>query len=262
MVKQHYLLSPLNLSRLTYHEVEKEIELLPALIFPLGGCEQYGQLGALGVAHACAEALANALAEKTRLLCAPVVNYGCSMPFQSFGGTAGIKSRTLINLLCETIRMWLFQGFKLIVIVDALMENHETIALVEKRLKSSHPDGKIIRFSLQCDPRVRAFIAKNIPGMEMGRTEYGMLSMAAWIDSALVRQPAGIDAPTIRPDAENFKRWHKRGADPEQFRKFFPEGSSSAFANNYNADFGKQLFGYILSLLEEDVALPVQSLQK
>jgi hypothetical protein len=121
----------------------------------------------------------------------------------------------------------------------------------------------VVLFSLHHDAWVRAFIAKHQPGPELGRTEYGMLSMAAWIDPDLVRGSVKKDASvTAGPAAaERFKKWHKRGADPEQFRKLFPNGSSSTIAAGFNAGFGKQLFEYILQTLEENAAslLPTTS---
>lgn len=259
MIEQKKTVSPLDLSRLTFAEVEKEIKEHGALVVPLGGCEPWGRFGTFGVASACAEALANALSEKMRVLCAPVLGIGCSTPFMSFGGTAGIKPRTFTNIICETVRMWFFQGFRTIIAIDALSENSEALELAERRLKSSHPDRAIYVFSFQQDAQVRAFIARHVPGRELGRTEYGMLSMAAWIDPGLVR---GIDggperekaAGTVEPDAARYRQWHKRGADPEQFRKQFPDGSSSNIASGFDAGFGKTLFEYILSVIEEKMA--------
>jgi creatinine amidohydrolase/Fe(II)-dependent formamide hydrolase-like protein len=254
MSTQKKQLSPLNLSRLTYCEVEQEIKRLPVLIVPLGGCEPWGRFGTFGVASACAEALANALSEKMRVLCAPMLGLGCSTPFMSFGGTAGVKPRTLTNSICETVRMWFFQGFTTIVAIDALSENSEAFELAKSRLKTSHPDHAVVLFSLQKDARVRAFIAGHTPGQELGRTEYGMLSMAAWIDPGLVRETEKENVLAIKTDAGRFRQWHKRGADPEQFRKLFPDGSSSNIAAGFSADFGRVLFEYILKLLEENAA--------
>jgi creatinine amidohydrolase/Fe(II)-dependent formamide hydrolase-like protein len=249
------MIAPLNISRLTWHEVEKEIKQHGTLIVPLGGCEPWGGSGTFGVASACAETLANALSEKMKILCSPVLAFGCSTPFQSFGGTAGIKPRTLTNIVCETMRAWFFQGFRTIVVIDALTENREALVLAGKRLKASHPDRSISVFPVQQDARVRAFIAGHRPGQELGRTEYGMLSMAAWIDPGLVRETEkGKTSGIVPPDAGRFRQWHKKGADPEQFRKLFPDGSSSTIAAGFDAGFGKTLFEYILTLLEDNVA--------
>ena len=104
---------------------------------------------------------------------------------------------------------------------------------------------KIITFSLQRDERVRAFIARHVQGKEFGRTEYGMLSLAASIDPALVRQTGKKDAA----DTDRYETWRRRGADPEQYRKLFPDCSSSNAAHRFDPDFGKELFNFIVQLL-------------
>jgi creatinine amidohydrolase/Fe(II)-dependent formamide hydrolase-like protein len=244
--------SSLALSRCTFREVARERERLPAIILPLGGCEPYGELGALGVASACAEALGDALSSRLSVLLAPMLAYGCSTPYRAFEGSAGVKPRVLTNFLCETIRGWYHQGFKTVVIIDALGDNSEATALALRRLKNSHPDRHAVALSIQRDERIRAFIGNHCSGKELGRTEYGMLSMAAGFDPSLVRKldtgsGAGAQAPL--PDMERFQRWRKRGGDPEQFRKIFPGASTSGIASRYDADFGGALFEYILQLL-------------
>ena len=252
----HFLLpSPYAIARLTFREVAKECERLPAIILPIGGCEPYAELGALGVASVCADALGDALSAKLRLLLAPALAYGCSIPYMAFEGSAGVKPRTMTNMLCETIRGWYFQGFKAVVIIDALADTGEATDLALRRLKTSHPDRKVFLLPLQRDQRIRAFIGNHVPGKELGRTEYGMLSMAAFIDPALVR--AGDTGTPVaarsQPDMERFRTWRKRGADPQQFRKLFPAASSSSIAHRYDADFGRVLFEYILQVLIDTV---------
>jgi creatinine amidohydrolase/Fe(II)-dependent formamide hydrolase-like protein len=234
--------------------VEAELARLPVLILPLGGCEPYGPFGGLGAAAACAGALAAALSSRLRIIHAPVLAYGCSTPFRTFAGSAGMKPRTLVNLLCETIRPWFFQGFKVVIIIDALPENERAVAEAVRRLKGSDPEGSVLHFSVQRDERVRAFIGSRVPGRELLRTEYGVLSMAAFIDPELVRPAETSLREPLLPDPERFAVWHKRGADPQQYRKLFPDASSSTIAGTYDAGFGKELFGYILHSLEAAAA--------
>lgn len=242
------------LSHLTFQEIEKELLRLPALILPLGGCEPYGACGSLGAATACAEALATALSEKSDTLYAPALPFGCSTAYGAFGGTAGVKPRTLTNILCEAIRRWHAQGFRTIIIIDCLFDNYEAAEAAVLRLKNTNPGLKIIYFSLQRDERVRAFIERHIREKEPGRTEFGLLSLAAFIDRTLAR-PAGKKDVTAAADAKTYVTWRKRSADPQQFRKFFPECSSSNAARRFDHKFGRELFDYILQLLV-DTATP------
>jgi creatinine amidohydrolase/Fe(II)-dependent formamide hydrolase-like protein len=251
--------SPYDLSRLTFGEVEKEIARLPALIVPLGGCEPYGEGGTLGAASACAETLAAALSAKLHMLLAPTLAYGCSTPYGAFGGNAGVKQRTLINILGETVRQWYGQGFRTVIIVDGVFDNGDAVDAALRRLNDSNARLKAISFSLQRDERIRAFIGHHLQEKEFGRTEYGILSLAAFIDPDLARPSDKKNRSAAPMDAERFRTWRKRGADPGQFRKLFPNAASTG-ACKYDADFGKELFDFILQLLV-DTASPLLKFQ-
>ena len=239
----------LNLSYLTFREVEKEIARLPALILPLGGCEAYGECSCLGTVSACVEVIAAALSSKLRLLLAPTLAFGCSTPYSAFGGSAGVKARTLTNILCEAIRQWYGQGFRAVILIDGLFNNDEPVNQALRKLKNVKPKMKILVFSLQRDERVRAFIGQHVQGKEYGRTEYGLSSLAAFIDPGLVRQPQKNQTAAIAPDLKCFDAWRKRGADPERYRKLFPNASTGSSVCQCNAAFGKELFDFILQLL-------------
>jgi creatinine amidohydrolase/Fe(II)-dependent formamide hydrolase-like protein len=242
------------LSFLTFQEIEKELPRHPAIILPLGGCEPYGTSGALGAATACAEALAVALSKGRNILYAPPLAFGCSTAYGSFGGTTGVKPRTMANVLCETILRWYLQGFRNIIIIDSLYDNNGAVLAASRRLTSAHPGLDVLVFSLQRDERVRAFIARHSKEKEPGRNEYGLLSLAAHIDPALVR-PAGQKVPGSPVDSKRFEAWRKRGADPQQFRKLFPESSVSNSACRFDPAFGKELFEFIVQVLVDTVNL-------
>jgi creatinine amidohydrolase/Fe(II)-dependent formamide hydrolase-like protein len=251
-------MADLAIARLTFSEIEQEIARLPALILPLGGCEPYARFGALGIASAVAEALARELSRRMRMLCAPVLPLGCSTAFMSFGGSAGVKTRTMTNMLCEAVRMWFFQGIKTMVIIDALLDNREAVDLARRRLIASLPGNEPVVFALQRDARVLDFIKKSLPGDEAYRAEFAMLCMAAWIDPGLVRDADATGKPWSG-GPERFRTWRKRGGDPEQFRKIAPDCSCSGAAHAYRAEFGKELFEFIVSLAEETVARVIQT---
>ena len=247
------------LSHLTCSEVEHEVARFPALLVPLGGCEPWARCGALGVASACAEAVAETLSSRNRILLAPTLPYGCSTSYGAFEGSSGLKPRTFENLLCETIRLWRGQGFRLFIIVDGLFDNFAAVEGAVRRLRKDTPKASIEYFSLQRNERIRAFMNTRFPGKEPGRAESGMLSLAAFIDPTLVRAHDSLSGAHGKsrqapPDGETFRRWKKRGGDPQQFRKLFPAASTCEQPGRYDADFGRELFGFILRLIEESIA--------
>ena len=243
----------LRLSHLTFREVEKEIARCPALILPLGGCEPCGECGTLGTASAVVEALATALSSKLHLLWLRRSRLAVQRPTAHSGG-AGVKPRTLTNILCETGRQWYGQGFRTVILLDGLFDNGEAVDKALRRLKNIKPEMKIFAFAFQRDERVRAFIGQHIQGKEYGRTEYGLSSLAACIDPGLVRQPQKNQTAAIAPDLKCFDTWRKRGADPERYRKLFPSAFAGSRTFPFDAAFGKELFDFILQLLVAAVA--------
>jgi creatinine amidohydrolase/Fe(II)-dependent formamide hydrolase-like protein len=197
--------------------------------------------------------MAAALSEKLHILLAPALAFGCSTPYNAFGGTAGVTPRTLTNILCETIRQWYRQGFRTMVIIDGLYDNSEAVDLAARRLKCAHPAMKIILFSLQRDERIRAFIGQYFHEKESGRAAYGMLSLAAYIDPAMIREGAAVGPQQALPDTERYRTWRKRGADPDQYRKLFPHACSGSTMHGFDPEFGRELFGFILQVLVDTV---------
>ncbi len=189
------------------------------------------------------------------MLLAPVLHYGCSTPYSAFGGAAGLKPRTLANALCEILRRLRRQGIGRVVIIDPLFDNGPALEEATARLKKWDRNLLIVTFALQRDARVRAFIGRRCTINEPGRSEFAMLSMASYIDPGLVRTgEAGErkDRPVSKPDLH--KKWRRRGADPEQFRALFPDGSTGGEECSPDSAIGRELFEYISAALDETVA--------
>ena len=247
------------LSRLTFGEIEREIARFPAMVLPLGGSEPYGSEGALGIASACSEAVAAALSRRHAMLMAPTLHYGCSTPYTAFGGAAGVNPRTFTNALCEILRRFRRQGIELVVIIDPLFDNGPAIDKAVNRLKKWDRNLHILIFGLQRDERLRAFIARRSGLWGPGRSEFAMLSLASCIDPGLIRGTGAGRENGASANPERYNRWRRRGADPEQFRALFPEGTVTGAGGRYDADTGRELFQYGMTLLDETIApfLPV-----
>ena len=74
----------MNLSTLTWTEVESYLKTKNSLILPIGSTEQHGPTGLLGTDHLCAEAVSAGVGAKLQMMVAPSVNYGmasrCTKP--------------------------------------------------------------------------------------------------------------------------------------------------------------------------------------
>jgi creatinine amidohydrolase/Fe(II)-dependent formamide hydrolase-like protein len=247
MISNHPYMSSLSLSNLTTAEVGVNIKRSPCLIIPLGGMEPFGKFGSLGISSICADAIAGAISQKFDIAVAPVLQYGCTSSFKSFSGSIGMKPKTFCSLLNSLCKDSFFQGFDKVFIINSVENNKLALDLLAKRFNSLN--DKVVSFSLQSDSIIRKYVSEHVAGIEYGRSEYMMLSMAAFLQPAFVRhfdEKIEMNLPVLSA----YTTWSKRGRDPEKYRKLFSSGSASTIAHEYNAQFGNELFEFILKHIE------------
>jgi creatinine amidohydrolase/Fe(II)-dependent formamide hydrolase-like protein len=248
------LSSPYDISRLTFKEIEQEINRFPALVLPLGGCEPYGSGMPLGLPSRCSEAIALALSCRRRMLMAPALQYGCSTSFSAFGGTTGIKPRTLMNLLCEILRQFSRQGIRFVVIIDPLMDNGPALDEAKRRVTGSDRNLHIILIRLQQDERIVSFVRRRWGFPTGGRNEGVMRALGAFAGlNAAQSQNCGKKAIPTGWE-ERYRTWRRRGGDPQQLRKLFPEGCTEEAGGADDPEIGREIFEYIGAIIDESLA--------
>lgn len=233
---------------MNFREISDYLKICPSLIVPIGVMEPIGSMAPIGIQSRCSVSLAESLSSRLKVLTAPVLNYSCSSAFKSFEGCAGIRGRTFSNIILELCKDWIFQGFKRILLINVSSENDEAVNLAMKRI--NYKSECVKHFSLQSDPRIINYVKKINPGEEYGRSELLILSIAEYLFADLISEKDGL--VNDLPDIKQYQIWKKRGKDPQKFRKLFPQGSTSAVAAERSADFGRDLFSHIISILEED----------
>lgn len=240
---------PLRIFDMDFEECSTHLHRCPSLILPLGILEPIGKNGAIGLASRCSELLAEAFSSKLQVLAAPAIYYSCSTAFKSFEGSAGVRSRTFSNQLVEICKDWQFQGFKRILLINISSENDEAIDEALKRLNRGNNYVKC--FSLQTDSRIRAHVSRVRSGTELGRSEFLILSLASFLAPEMVRKNIEKTSSQLL-DVKQYQLWKKRGKDPQKFRKLFPDGSTSDSISESVSDFGKGIFEFIMTLLEDE----------
>ncbi len=244
-----FYLCPLRLNDMNFGEISKHLCRCPSLIVPVGSMEPIGLYAVTGILTRCGEVLAEALSSKLQVLTAPPINYSCTTAFKSFEGCAGIKQRTFINMLTEICRDWIFQGFRRILLLSVSSENDAALEIAMKRL--NHNGEKVKCFSLLSDTRMADQLSRYRVGKELGRSEYLILSLARFLFPELLRDIHQGNARRL-PEPGEYQTWKKRGKDPQLFRKMFPNGSTSEVAEEQNIETGRDLFGYIMKILEDE----------
>ncbi len=98
-------------------DVENYLKTDQRLMLILGACEQHGYLSLLTDIK-IPQAIADAASQRTRVLCAPPLNFGVSPHFGSYPGTISLRLSTFLAVVEEMVRGLYQQGFRRLVILN------------------------------------------------------------------------------------------------------------------------------------------------
>jgi creatinine amidohydrolase/Fe(II)-dependent formamide hydrolase-like protein len=249
---------PYFIAAMTFREIESAIKRKPALIVPLGSLEPCTECGALGAAALCCNALAGKLSETMNILLAPMMPFGNSIAYKAFPGCGTLSKRTFRAFVQDILQSWIFQGVLNFIIIDGNTGSARTLKDAVKLPLARHPRVRCSILNWHHLPEVRSLIAKQSEGPERDRSEYGILSMAAFLDHAYVGRTSTGKRENTRVSDAVYQKWQRTGADPEKFRKLFPDARTSANALAYSATFGETLFQSILGTFIKHVELDLK----
>ncbi|MBN1536549.1 MAG: creatininase family protein [Anaerolineales bacterium] len=102
---------------LNWFDIENYLKKEDRLIFVMGACEQHGYLSVTADVK-IPQALADAASQKTGVLVAPSVNFGCSPYFLDYPGTLSLRATTFLDLTEDLLRSVYRQGFRRFVFLN------------------------------------------------------------------------------------------------------------------------------------------------
>ena len=105
------------LGEMTWMEVEQYLKRDDRIMLVTGATEQHGYI-CLETDIKIPLTLASHASERTGVLVAPPLNFGCSSYFVDFPGTISFRVQTLINAVEDMVRSVHHQGFKRILFVN------------------------------------------------------------------------------------------------------------------------------------------------
>jgi creatinine amidohydrolase/Fe(II)-dependent formamide hydrolase-like protein len=243
--------SPFYSAKMTWGEIHDVIAVTPAIILPIGPTEPCSEYGTMGASALSCFALANKLSEKKKILLSPVVPFGYSIAYRAFDGCGVLSAKTLTALLIDLLKSWRCQHIRIFIIIDGGSDNNYMVKEATQRIFARNPETRFCILNWQHMSEVRSFIAAACPGIEYARSEYGILSMASYLDLSFVRQPDAQKKHGAIADQKTFQKWQKTGRDPEKFRKLFPDAQTSSIAHKFNAQFGRELLLHISDVFEK-----------
>lgn len=102
---------------LNWFDIEKYLQADDRLMLVMGACEQHGYLSQT-TDVLIPKALADAASQRSGVLVAPTVNFGCSPYFLDYPGTLSLRLSTLMDLVEDIIRSAYGQGFRRVLVLN------------------------------------------------------------------------------------------------------------------------------------------------
>jgi creatinine amidohydrolase len=125
----------MRLEDLNWMDVESYLHRDDRLLVVLGACEQHGYLS-LATDLKIPLALADAVSEKTGVLVAPALPFGCSPYFMSYPGTISLRAKTYLDVVEDIVRSVHSHGFRGLMILNGHGGNQGARILLEELLNA------------------------------------------------------------------------------------------------------------------------------
>ena len=218
----------MQLSLMTWPEVDSHLKRGSCALLPIGSIEQHGPMGLIGTDAICAEAVALAAADHVDAIVAPVIAY-TPAPFNTaFPGTVSITPDLLRALVVQICQGLLDQGFLGVFLVNGHGANIAPVADAIAAL----PKGAVTLQSWWEPPAVnqlRQDLYGAWEGMHATPSEVAITQAlhGARGPGDAVMPPKALSADYIRAHSGD------RHGPPDQHRADFPDGrvgSHSALA--------------------------------
>lgn len=181
----------------SWEEVGEYLKRCQTIIIPVGSIEQHGGHLPLGTDTMVAEAIAESVAKKAKVLTTPAVCFGWSPHHMVLPGSINIRPEILIEYLYDIIASLAHHGFKLFLLINGhRMVNNSWMQISAERAKRLL-DVKV----LLADP---AFLTKELSTKEnipyMGHADQIETSHMLHIQNKMVHLELAKDFTKSRPE--------------------------------------------------------------
>lgn len=235
------------LEDLSVNQVKKLLAENQTLILPVTVMEPLGLDLPLGLVFRINEAVAKAVSKESQTLTAPLLKYGYSTPFKAFSGVLSTRKNSFITEVADIVRSAIGWGIKRIVFLDGSAYLRKEIDEALKRYKKKLPeDFSYTVVSWQTIGPVRKIVKESYNNLaELWRSEalYTALAKELFNTEFTPSQTKPVDAVL-------FKKWRKRGMDPEKLAAYAPLCSLSRWSD---VSMSKKLFPILIEEICKEI---------
>jgi creatinine amidohydrolase len=123
------------LAEISWIEAKEYFSKNDIVILPIGSTEQHGFHNPLGTDHLIAKAIAEEVAERTNVLCLPIVPFGVSSGHKQFWGTIYIQPENFKQYVRDICLSLKFHGARKIVVVNGHGGNTQSLLELARELR-------------------------------------------------------------------------------------------------------------------------------
>ena len=143
---------------LNWMEMESYLQHDDRVMLVTGACEQHAFLSLLTDIK-IPLALADAVSQKSGVLVAPPLNFGCSSSFMSFPGTISLQSATIMSVIDDIVLSLYHHGFHKMLVLNGHGGNRAARSRLSE-LTTEIDDLRVIWYEWFESSRVKAIVEK------------------------------------------------------------------------------------------------------
>jgi creatinine amidohydrolase len=234
----------MRLALMNWRQVDAYLEERNTLIIPAGSTEQHGPNGLIGTDTLIAEALADAIGERSGTPSHPPLTVGMSQHHLAFAGTSSFTSATFMTVINEVVETQSRHGFRRFFFINGHGGNTTPAMAAICDLITRRPGLEWAWHSWWTHPQVKALEDKLFGERNGDHASAAEISITHHLYPGAVEPIAPVEIQ--RPDF----RWP---LSPEKFRATFPDGRMMSDPSLADAVKGRKLFELCVEVLSEEL---------
>lgn len=231
----------MQLSLMTWQDVEHYLQGARAVLIPIGSTEQHGPNGILGTDAVNAEAVAARVGERLSIPVAPTISVGMALHHMAFPGSMSLRPETLMAVLRDYVWSLYQHGFRQFLFVNGHGGNVATGRTAFSTIREELPEAELYWSNWYDGPEIAAL------ARELYRDRDGHHATPSEISMTMALYPDHVRAVDGPLDIESCR---PRGIpNSRQFRALYPDGRMGSDPSMACREHGERLLATAVDAL-------------